>query len=105
MLFTPETFRSVLAMTLLALGVLFIGAGFFKLVGFGFNNHARTLAAQSAKLGQKSITNDITHIVQAAVQLNESVNNLLRTSMGVGAFLIIFGAGFITASYAVMFVA
>lgn len=104
MLLTPDTYREIFSIMLAAIGFLFIMAGFFKLMGFGYQNHARALAAQSAKLGQKSISSDITTVVQATVQLNESVNTLLRTSAGVGAFLIIVGAVFFTASYSVMFI-
>lgn len=101
-LLTPEIYRQLLSIALAGTGFLFIGAGFLRLMGFGYQNHARTLAAQSAKLGQKSISSDITSVVQAAVQLNESINGLLRTSAGVGAFLIFVGASSLTASYFVM---
>ncbi|MBM4422761.1 MAG: hypothetical protein FJ030_05145 [Chloroflexi bacterium] len=104
MLFNAETFRFVLAYSLLAFGLGFVSAGFVRLMGFGLLPHARALAAHSARIGQKALSDDITRIAQAASQLSESVNNLLRTSAGVGAFLIFIGILFLSASYSVMFV-
>jgi hypothetical protein len=101
---SPENFRFVFAFSLFLFGLTFVGAGFWKLMGFGLLPHARALAAQSVRIGQKALTDDITRITQAASQLTESVNNLLRTSAGVGAFLILIGLILLSASYSIMFV-
>lgn len=103
MLISPDAFRSVFAFALFLFGLLFVCAGFWRLMAFGIAGHARTLAAQSARLGQKAISDDISRVTQAAVQLSDSVNNLLRTSAGVGAFLIFVGFVFLAASYAILF--
>lgn len=104
MLTSPELFRSVFAYSLFLFGLLFIGAGFWKLMAFSINSHAVNLALQSARIGQKAISDDIARITQAISQLNDSVNNLLKTSAGVGAFLIFMGCVLLTASFAVMFI-
>ena len=104
MIVSPENFRFVFSFSLFLFGLSFISAGFWKLMGFGLIPHAKALAAQSVRIGQKALTDDITRITQAASQLTESVNNLLRTSAGVGAFLIFIGMLLLSCSYAIMFV-
>ena len=104
MFVSPENFRFIFALTLFVFGLAFVSAGFWKLMGFGLVPHAKALAAQSVRIGQKALTDDITRVTQAASQLSESVNNLLRTSAGVGAFLIFIGLIFLSASYSIMFV-
>jgi len=104
MVTTPELFRSIFAWSLFLFGWLFVGAGFLKLVSYSINSHAANLALQSARVGQKAISDDIARITQAISQLNDSVNNLLKTSAGVGAFLIFTGCVMLVASFAVMFV-
>ncbi|MBI3241434.1 MAG: hypothetical protein HYZ49_03980 [Chloroflexi bacterium] len=101
---SPEIFRSIFAYALFLFGLLFISAGFWKLMAYGLSNHARTLAAQSARIGQKGLADDIARLMQAAVQLNESVSRLLMTSAGVGFLLTLIGCGLLTASYFVAFV-
>ena len=104
MFFSPENFRFIFAFSLFLFGLLFVSAGFTKLMGFGITPYAKALAAQSARIGQKAISDDVARIAQAATQLSESVNNLLRTSAGIGAFLIFVGLLLLSASYSIMFV-
>ena len=103
MLISPDYFRSVFAYSVFLFGLVFIGAGFWRLMAFGLNAQAKTLALQTTRLGQKAISDDITRIAQATQQLLESVNNLLRTSAGIGAFMILIGLLQLAASYGVMF--
>jgi hypothetical protein len=104
MLLSPELFRSIFSYSLFLFGLVFVGAGFWKLMAFSMTNHAVNLALQSARAGQKAISDDIARITQAISQLNDSVNTLLKTSAGVGAFLIFTGLTLLAASFAVMFV-
>lgn len=105
MFITPEAFRSLFALALFLFGLLFISAGFWKLVAFGLTGHAKTLATQSARIGQqKALGEDLTRLVEAAIQLNQSVQTLITTSAGVGFLLIVIGGVMLAASYAVIFV-
>lgn len=103
MLVSPDYFRTVFAYSIFLFGLVFIGAGFWRLMAFGLNAQAKTLALQTTRLGQKAISDDVTRIAQATQQLLDSVNNLLRTSAGIGAFMILIGLLMLTSSYAVMF--
>jgi hypothetical protein len=104
MLTSPDNFRLVFAYSLFLFGLTFIGAGFWRLLSIGLNAQAKTLAAQTVRIGQKALSDDITRVTQATQQLLDSVNNLLRTSAGVGAFLIFIGLLMMVGSYVVVFV-
>ncbi|MEK7327388.1 MAG: hypothetical protein AAB217_19250 [Chloroflexota bacterium] len=105
MFITPEAFRSLFALALFLFGLLFISAGFWKLIAFGLTGHAKTLATQSARIGQqKALGEDLTRLMEAAIQLNQSVQTLITTSAGVGFLLIVIGGVMLASSYAVVFV-
>jgi hypothetical protein len=104
MLISPDNFHTLFAYTLFLFGLVFVGAGFWRLLAVGLNAQAKTLAAQTVRIGQKALSDDITRVTQATQQLLDSVNTLLRTSAGVGAFLIFIGLVLLTASYVIMFV-
>lgn len=105
MFITPEAFRSLFALALFLFGLLFISAGFWKLVAFGLTGQAKTLATQSARIGQqKALSEDLTRLMEVAIQLNQSVQTLITTSAGVGFLLIVIGGLMLAASYAVAFV-
>ena len=82
MFFSPENFRFIFAFSLFLFGLLFVSAGFTKLMGFGIVPYAKALAAQSARIGQKALSDDVARIAQAATQLSESVNNPIRLFLG-----------------------
>lgn len=104
MFISEEHFRFTFALSLFLLGLTFIAAGFWKLLAFGLTAQAKTIATQSAKISAKALSDDIARVTQSASQLADSVNNLLRTSAGVGAFLILVGLLLFTASYLITFI-
>jgi hypothetical protein len=105
MFITPEAFRSLFAFALFLFGLLFISAGFWKLVAFGLAGQAKTLATQSARIGQqKALSEDLARLMEVAIQLNQSVQTLITTSAGVGFLLIVIGGLMLASSYAVVFV-
>ena len=99
MFFSPESVELSLAFALMLFGMVFLIAGLWKLLAREFMPAARALAAQSARLSAKGLTDDISRVVDSAARLSESVNDLIRTSAGVGVFLIIVGIFFIAGSY------
>lgn len=99
MLITPHNLRLIISATQLILGVLLVISGLRKLLAREFVPAAKALALQSARIGQKGLKQDISLIAQSAAQLCDSVNRLVRTSSGVGAFLILVGVFFLASSY------
>ena len=99
MFITPENIRTALAFALILFGMVFLIAGLWKLLAREFMPSARALAVHSARISQKGLTDDISRVVDSAARLSESVNALIRTSAGVGVFLIIVGIAFMAGAY------
>jgi hypothetical protein len=104
MFVSQEHFRFTFTLCLFLLGLTFMAAGFWKLLAFGLTTQAKAIATQSVRISSKALSDDITRVTQSASQLADSVNNLLRTSAGVGAFLILVGLLLFTASYVITFI-
>jgi hypothetical protein len=82
--------------TLMAVALFLIGLGtfwmglyllFFKVAG----NDVRTLAAQTTRLVQKGLTEEITGLVGNATILLNAINEMARTTAGIGVFLSLVG--------------
>ena len=99
MLINPYNLRIAISVTQLVLGIVFVLAGLRKLLAREFVPAAKALAHQSARIGQKGLKEDIGLMAQSAAHLCDSVNSLVRTSSGVGAFLIIVGTLLLASSY------
>ncbi len=81
----------ILAASLTLLGVISIGAGIVVLVTRVSGKAVKTIAAQATRLGQKGLTEEITGLVGNASSLMEAIDQLARTSTGIGVFLVLFG--------------
>ncbi len=68
---------------LLGLAILMYGA---------WGKDLRTIADQTTKLAQKGITDEISGLVGNASTLMTTLNDLVRTSNGIGFYLTIIGA-------------
>ena len=99
MLFNAENMRLTIAALQLLFGIVFLVAGLRKLLAREYTPAARALATQSARIGQKGLRENVSAVSQTATQLLNAVNQLVRTSAGVGAFLVLVGLFFMLASY------
>lgn len=90
-LLTPANLRLVMGLAFFPLGLASIIAGLIILIAGPYRQEAKILAEQSAKIGQKGLTGDISLVTQSATALVESVNNLIRTASGNAVVLIIVG--------------
>ena len=97
--FTVDNLRIMMGLTFFTFGLISLGAGMFMLIRGPYRQEAQVLAAQSAKLSQKALTDDIGAIVGNATALVDAVNNLIRTSSGNAIVLVIVGALFEAAAY------
>ncbi len=55
------------------------------------SSDVKTIATQTARLAQKGIAEDVAGLVGNASQLLDAMNQLVRTTRGVGMFLTILG--------------
>jgi hypothetical protein len=99
---TPEYVKTLMSLVLFGSGMLTITFGIWRLLARDFQTTMRALAAQSARIGQKAITDGVADVADSAARLMDSVNQLVRTSAGIGAFLTIFGLVQVVAAYLVI---
>jgi hypothetical protein len=91
-LLTPETLRMTMGLAFFPLGLFSVIAGLIILVAGPYRQEAKVLAQQSARIGQKGLTGDITLVTQSATALVDAVNSLIRTSSGNAIVLVVVGA-------------
>ncbi len=77
-------------MFLVGLGTFLVGVYILTLKS-PTSNDVKTLTAQTAQLAQKGIAEDVAGLVGNASQLLDAMNQLVRTTRGVGMFLTILG--------------
>lgn len=98
----PLTFQDmqiIVAASVFLLGCLCNFVGVLVLIARSYSREVRTIAAHTARIGQKGVTQEVTGLVQSATELISSINQLVRTASGIGVFLISLGLAMIAASY------
>jgi hypothetical protein len=88
----PITLRLMMGLTFFPLGLFSIVSGLIILVAGPYKQEAKVLAQQTARIGQKGLTDDITLVTQSATALVDAINNLIKTSSGNAIVLVVVGA-------------
>jgi hypothetical protein len=89
-------FASLLALT----GFVACVQGLRTMLAHDYQQTMRKLSIQSAQIGQKGLADvALAPMIDAAARLIDSVNQLVRTAVGVGVFLCLTGIGMMTAAY------
>ena len=99
---TVSDFMLTMGIALLAAGLVFLGIGAFVLVKKLLGKDLQTIADQTTKLAQKGLTDDVTDLVGNARSLIEALNDLVKTSAGVGILMIMIGIVLLGAAYALV---
>jgi hypothetical protein len=99
---SAEDVRLLMGLIFFPAGLLAIVTGLVMLVAHPYRDEAKTLAAQSARLGQKGVGDNITVAAQSATALIDAVNNLIRTSSGNALIVIAVGVLFEIAAYLIL---
>ena len=89
----------IIASCLAVLGSISIAAGIALLVLRSSDKSTNIIASQATKLAQKGLAEDVAGLVGNASALVDAVNQLVRTSAGIGIFLVVFGFVMVTAAY------
>ena len=89
----------LIATLVLLLGFICIMVGIILLISRGYSREVRSLAAHAARLGQKGIAEEMSSLVGSASGLVSAINGLVKTSTGIGVFLIFLGMAMIAGSY------
>jgi hypothetical protein len=80
-----------MSMLIFTLGICSTITGVVILAARAAGREVQTLAAQATRLAQKGMAEDVAGLVGNASSLLDAVNQLIRTTAGVGVFLTIFG--------------
>ena len=99
---TVNDFLLTMAIALLVCGIGILGIGVFTLIGKLMGKELHTIAEQTAKLAQKGITEDVAGLVGNARTLIEALNQMVKTTAGVGIFLVLLGFALLGAAYALV---
>jgi hypothetical protein len=89
----------LIAAAVFVLGCMCIILGSLVLVSRGYSREVRSIAVNTAKLGQKGVASEVTGLVNSASELVASINQLVRTANGIGMFLITLGLAMLAAGY------
>lgn len=88
---TPLSLRLMMGLTFFPLGLFSIITGLIILAAGPYKAEAKVLAQQTARIGQKGLTEDITLVAQSATALVDAVNSLIKTTSGNAIVLIAVG--------------
>lgn len=92
-------FLLTMATAVLLLGLISLCIGIFVLVSKTVGNDVKAIATQTTKMAQKGIAEDVSGLVGNASTLLSSLNDLIRTSAGIGVFLIFIGILLMAGAY------
>lgn len=84
-----DQFLMIMAVSMLALGVITMVSGIIVLVFRASGKDVHTLANQSVKLAQKGVAEEVSGLVGNTSALLEALNQLVKTNTGVGIFLVL----------------
>ena len=90
-IFSPSNIFLIMALMVFMLGVTTFVIGVLILAAYTANKDIKNLATQTTRLAQKGIAEDLSGLVGNAARLMEAMNQLIRTSAGIGVFLTILG--------------
>jgi len=77
-----------MAIALFVVGLTACGAGLWTILSREYQQTMRTLSAQSAKIGARAALEEgVAPIIDSTARLVEAISQLIRTAVGVGAFL------------------
>jgi hypothetical protein len=88
---TP-TLAQIMAVAVFALGLVALAAGLWTILAREYQQTLKGISAQSNRLHARSLTEvGVVPVLDASTRLIVAVNALVRTAMGVGAFLCLIG--------------
>ncbi len=97
---TIADIQIAMAISLFVLGVCSCIAGFWTILSRKYRQALQNVSAHSARVTSKAITDaSLVPLVEALSGLVRALDQLVRTSVGVGVFLCLTGAAFCAAGF------
>lgn len=95
-----EDLQIGISVSLFGLGMISCIAGLWTILSHRYRQMLQQVSAQSTVASSKALTNvALTPLVESLTGLVNAINELIRTSVGVGIFLWLFGIGLCVAAY------
>ena len=91
-----------MATVLFVVGLITLGLGIFILAKQAIGKVIQTIAEQTTKLAQKGISEDISGLVGNASSLIAALDQLVRSTAGIGVILILVSFALLGSSYALI---
>lgn len=91
MSFNTTDILFLIAISLFLVGMLILCAGVLTLLRRTLGRDIRTIATQTTQLAQKGMLDGVAGLVGNATALLDATNQLVRTTAGVGVFMIFIG--------------
>jgi len=92
-------FQMTMATVMFLLGLIVLLLSIFILIKQAIGRDIKTIAKQTAKLGEKGITDNIAGLVGNASALVNALHDLSKTNTGIGVFLVFLGIALLTTAY------
>ena len=89
----------VIVVALFAMGIISLAAGIFILFKNVLGEELKTIASQTVKLAQKGLADEVSGLVGNASSLLNALNQLIKTTSGIGVFLTLTGIILMIAAY------
>lgn len=96
---TIQKFLFTMAITVFALGFASTGGGIFILITKVIRDDIKVIAKETTEIAQKGIADDISGLVGNASALVNSLNELVQTTAGIAAALVVLGIILMLSSY------
>ena len=103
MLSSPHQFILTMATALFFSGLVTLVVGVIILASQAISRDVKTIATQVTKLAQKGISEDISGLVGNASSLLNALDQLVRSTAGIGVILIVVSFILFGASYGLIF--
>jgi hypothetical protein len=97
-----SSFVMVMSISLFVCGVVSMGIGVYILVSKVIGGDLKVIAEQTKKLGEKGISEDVAGLVGNASSLIDALNQLVKTTSGIGVFLIMIGFLLMLSAYYIL---
>ncbi len=81
----------IIVVALFAMGAISLASGIFILFKKVMGEEIKIIANQTAKLAQKGLAEEVAGLVGNASSLLDALNQLIKTTTGVGVFLTLIG--------------
>jgi hypothetical protein len=94
-----KDFILTMAVALLAAGVITFIGGVITILVRGLGKETKMIADQTTKLAQKGLSDDVAGLVGNASVLIDSLSEFVKTSAGLGIFLVLVGILLLAAAF------